>query len=170
MKKTAAVITAIIAVLALMFIATEQTTPPEMTEAEIAQNEAEAKQAITDRLNAYENVAVNNDLEGQLSYWTPDIRFMEPGMDLSGDEWSSYLREFQESGGKVLSWGWDPIEIFVHGDVAYQIARYHESFQIPGGEPIEAHNNYFARWERQPDGVWRLSRVVAGPIDAPPEG
>jgi ketosteroid isomerase-like protein len=135
----------------------------------MAENEAEVKQAITERMNAYQKITLNGDLEGMRSYWTPDIRFLEPGMDLSGDEWSSFLREFVE-GGKVFSWDWEPIEIFVHGDVAYQIARYHESFQPPGGEPTEVHNNFFAKWERDPDGMWKISRVVAGPIDGPPEG
>jgi hypothetical protein len=57
MKKTAAVIAAIVAVLALLFIATEQTAPPEMTEAEVAQIEAEvfvASDYLVDGWNAHD--------------------------------------------------------------------------------------------------------------------
>jgi ketosteroid isomerase-like protein len=49
MKKTVAVIAAIVGVLALLFIATEQTAPPEMTEAERAQIESEVA-AVADQL------------------------------------------------------------------------------------------------------------------------
>jgi uncharacterized protein (TIGR02246 family) len=135
----------------------------------MAENEAEVKQAITDCMNAWKEITLTGDLEGMLSYWTPDIRYLQPGMDMGGDEFLGFLREFAKD-GKTFSWSWDPVEIFVHGNVAYQIARYHESFQPPGGEPTEVHNNFFARWEKQSDGTWKIARVVAGPIDAPPEG
>ena len=125
---------------------------------------------ITDRLNAYEAIAVAGDIEGILSYWTPDIRFLSPGMDLSGDDFFKFFREHYGSGGKTFSWSWEPIEISVHEDVAYQIGRIHESYQFPNGEPGELHNNFFARWEKQPDSVWKMSRFVAGPADAPTEG
>jgi ketosteroid isomerase-like protein len=170
MKGLIAGLVALVALGVLVFFYTAKAPPAGGVGAEMAENEAEVRQAITDRLNAYEEVAVNGDLEGQLSYWTPDIRFMEPGTDLSGDELFSVIREMAEGVGETFSWSWDPIEIFVHGDVAYQIARYHESFQLPDGEPTEVHNTFFARWEKQPDGLWRISRLVAGPIDAPPEG
>jgi hypothetical protein len=54
MKKTAAVIAAIVAVLALLFIATEQTAPPEMSEAEIAQIAAEVDSLTNEWWEAWE--------------------------------------------------------------------------------------------------------------------
>lgn len=126
--------------------------------------------ALADRLNAYEAIAVRGDVEGILSYWTPDIRFLAPGMDLSGDDFFKFFREHYGSGGKTFSWSWEPIEVSVHGDVAYQIGRVHESYQWPNGDPGELHNNFFARWDKQSDGVWKISRWVFGPIDPPTEG
>jgi len=166
MKALAGVVTVGLVVLAGAWVI----APTGVTLTNQDQSEAQVIQAITDRLNAYEEVAVNGDLDGMMSYWTPDIRYIETGIDLGGDEWFSYLRDFVSSGSKTLSFSWEPIEFFVHGDVAYQIARYHESAQMPGAEPTEIHNTYFARWERGPDGVWKMSRVVSGPIDAPTEG
>jgi len=166
MKALAAVAAVALVVLVGAFVI----APAGVTLTNQDQSEAQVIQAITDRLNAYEEVTLAGDLEGLLSYWAPDIRFMEPGMDLSGDEFHNYIRGFVEGGGKTFSWSWDPIEIFAHGDVAYQIGRYHELFQVAGEGPMEVHNNFFARWERQPDGTWMMSRVVAGPIDAPKEG
>ncbi len=35
---------------------------------------------------------------------------------------------------------------------------------------MEASYYILAKWEKQPDGVWRMSRGLQSPVDAPPEG
>ncbi|NNM04503.1 MAG: hypothetical protein HKO65_05320, partial [Gemmatimonadetes bacterium] len=137
---------------------------------EEAQIEAEVLQAITERLNAYEGFVASRDLEGWWSYWTEDVHVMEPGMDMAGEDFYNMGKDFFEAGGEVFSANWITDELFVHGDVAYLIGEIHEAFRYPGAEPAEAHNHIFVRWEKQPDGVWKMSRFVAGPIDAPPAG
>ena len=156
---------------ALILLAACQPAPPsEMTDAERAQVEAEAKQAIADRWAAFENALMSRDAEEYRSFWTQDARILEPGMDMRGSDLHDFFREFWGSGGEVFTFSLESYEIFVHGDVAYQIGQYDESFQFPGEEPAEAHNYFFMRWEKQADGVWQIDRLVAGPREAPPEG
>lgn len=147
-----------------------QAPPPEMTEAEMAQAEAAAKQAINDRWAAYWSAAQSRDMDELMSLWAPDARILEPGMDLQGSELHEFMRSFWEGGGQVSSFDIRSLEIFVHGGVAYQIAQYDESYQLPGGEPAEGRGNMFIRWVREPDGAWRISRMVVGARDAVPEG
>lgn len=131
------------------------------------QTDAQVLAAITERLDAYGDIVASRDLEGWWSYWTPDARVMEPGMDLAGQDFYNMGKDFFESGGEVFSAEWKTEELFVHGDIAYQIGEIHEAFQYPGQEPAEVHNHIFVRWERQADGVWKIGRFLASPIDAP---
>ncbi len=150
----------------VLLAACQPAAPPEMTDAD----KAEVEQAIADRWAAFESVILSKDVDEYMSYWTQDARILEPGMDLAGSDLHDFFREFWGSGGEVFSFGLESYEIFVHGDVAYQIGQYDESFQFPGEEPAEAHNYFFTRWERGADGVWQIDRLVAGPREAPAEG
>lgn len=170
MKGPITVLAALV-VLGLAFLLYRSPTPPSgMTETGGAQYEAQVVEAITARLDAYEGVVMSGDFEGWSSYWTQDAHVMEPGMDLTGSEFRGMGRDFFDAGGQVFSADWETLEVFVHGDVAYQIGKIHETFQYPGEEPAEAHNHIFVRWERQPDGTWKISRFLAGPIEAPAGG
>lgn len=122
-----------------------------------------AKKAIQDRWDAYQNIALAKDVDGWASYWTSDARIFEPGMDLSGDDLFAFGRDFFESGGEIFSLDVESFEIFVHGDVAYQTGKYDESFQAAGEDRMNVKNYFFARWEKQPDDVWKMSRFMAGP-------
>ncbi len=122
-----------------------------------------AEQAIRDRWDAYVRITLAKDVEGWASFWTPDARMLEPGMDLSGDDVLAFAKEFFESGGEVFSLDVESFEIFVHGDVAYQIGQYDEIFQAAGEDRMNVKNYFFARWEKQPDDVWKMSRFMAGP-------
>jgi len=171
MKGLAAGLAALMAIGVLFFVYLSPSAPPaETTEAETARIQAEVTQAITDRLSAYEGFITTSDFEGWWSYWTPDIRILEPGMDMTGNEFHDFGKEFFEAGGSGVSADWESYEVFVHGDVAYQVGRVDETFQLPGADPTVNHNHFFARWEKQPDGMWKMSRFLAGPIDAPSGG
>jgi ketosteroid isomerase-like protein len=140
-----------------------------MTEAEVAQMEAEAKQAINARWDAYESMVTEMDTEMWLSYWTSDARLLQSGLTLSGDEFPGFAADFFDGGGQMFGLDLESHEIFVHDDVAYQIGQYDESFQFPGEEPASVQNYFFARWEKV-DGTWRIDRLLTAPRDAPPEG
>jgi len=169
MKATLAVIAAIVAVVAVLYVATVPNSAPssEMIAAEVAQHEADVTAAINARWAQY---AQGRDLDSWTPLWAPNIRVMEAGVDMSGDDFLAFGRDFFTSGGQVFSFEMETFDIYVHGSVAYQIGRMDESFQFPDGEPTDAHNFFFARWEEQPDGSWGISRMVAGTRDAPVEG
>lgn len=169
MKPIAAVIAAVIAIIALLYVATLPSGPPGMSEAETAQMVAEAQQAIMDRWDAYEAMATEMDLDTWLSYWTEDAWILEPGMDMRGSEIPSFGSDFFELGGQVFSLDLESFDIWVHGDVAYQLGQYDEAFQFPGEDRMEVHNFFSARWVKQADGIWKMNRFLAGPRDAPTE-
>jgi len=130
----------------------------------------EVEQAIADQWAEFKAVALKGDAEGWASFWTPDAWLMEPGIDQRGQGLFDFVTEFFESGGKVFTLDFESVEIFVHGDVAYQIGRIDETFQFPGKDPGEVHNHLFSRWDKQPDGAWRIHRCLVGPRDEPEEG
>jgi ketosteroid isomerase-like protein len=155
----------------LLLVAACQAPPAEMTEAEMAQIEAEAKQAIQSQWEKMISGGLNQDWEAYLSCWTSDLQVLEPGVDVTGmDQFREHVNEVREAGMEVLGFERKSREISVHGDVAYEMGRYKNTVQFPGGEPMEMGSNYFAKWKKGEDGVWRTSRLVAGPIEAPPQG
>ena len=115
----------------ILFAACQPAAPPEMTDAD----RAEVEQAIADRWAAFENAVMSRDVEEYLPFWTQDARILEPGMNMGGSELQDFFTEFWGSGGEVFSFDLESYEIFVHGDVAYQIGQYDESFQFPDAEP-----------------------------------
>jgi uncharacterized protein (TIGR02246 family) len=170
MKAVIAILAALVCLGALFWFYTAPRAPADMTEAEIAQYEAEVTQAIAEVWADFPTVMLSADAEGFLSLWTQDMRILEPGMDLARAGFEGFIHEFWDGGGAVTAFEAEPFEVFVHGDVAYQIGQYRETVQFPDAEPEEAHNNFFARWKKQPDGTWKIDRFVAGPVDAPEEG
>ena len=162
---------AVLVVLGVGFLLfSSPTAPPEMTEAEIAQLEAEVMQAIDEQWVGYRDAILRGDAEGALSYWTEDMRLLGPGMNLSRSEFETVVREMLGSGMVLTALDFEPFDTFIHGDVVYQIGQLDQAAQAPGGEPVEAHYYILAKWEQQPDGAWRMSRGLQGPVDAPAEG
>ena len=159
-----------LAAVTVLLLMTACQAPPEMTDAEQAQIEAQAKQAIADQWAGFTDAVLDHDYQGWAAYWTPDARVLQPGMDLGGTALFDFVRDFFDSGVQILTLDVQSFETFVHGDVAYQIGQLDETLQMPGGDSAEAHDYIFTRWERQSDGVWRISRFLGGPRDAPPEG
>jgi ketosteroid isomerase-like protein len=153
----------------LLLVAGCQAPPAEMAEANATQSLAEAEDAIADRWLSFQTALLGSDADAFLSHWTEGMRFLEPGMNFGRDEYESLCQEVWGSGGAITAFELEPSDTFVHGDAAYQVGQYRETLQIPGEEPEESHNNFFARWEKGPDGIWRIDGFVAGPVDAPDE-
>ena len=123
-----------------------------------------AKQAIADQWAA---IAQTNDFDTWVSFWDPDIRIVEPGMDMAGNDFIEFGKEFFGTGGRVISLDMESYDLFVHGDVAYQMGQFDEDFRPPGKDPVHVENHFFARWVKADDGSWRLNRFMAGPRAAP---
>lgn len=154
----------------LLLVSACQAPPAEMTEAEIAQIEAEVTEAISDRWASFWETTQAGDYDEWLSYWTSDTRMLQPGVDMSGTVWFDYVREFFASGTQWHTFDVESFEVFVHGTVAYQIGQYDETATLGTGEPAEWHEYLFVRWLKGDDGMWRISRMLTAPREAPEEG
>jgi ketosteroid isomerase-like protein len=161
---------ALAAVGILMILAGCQAPPAEMTQAEIAQMEAEVTQVIADRWAGFWESVVAKDYEEWASYWTSDTRVLQTGVDMSGTAWFDYVRELFESGAQWHTFDIESFDFFVHGNVAYQIGQWDETATLDSGEPVEWNEYFFIRWVKGDDGLWRLSRLLSTPRDAPAEG
>jgi uncharacterized protein (TIGR02246 family) len=127
------------------------------------------ERAIADQWAGFRQAVLAGDYDGWASYWTPDVRILEPSVDLTGNEFFNWVREFFETGTEWHTFNVESLEVFVHGDAAYQIAQLDETATLGTGEPLESHVNLFARWLNV-GGTWRIDRYVAGPREALPEG
>jgi hypothetical protein len=146
MKATAPVVVAILAVVALLYVATAPAPPVEMTEAEIAQIEAEASQAIEDQWAGFRSAILDSDYERWKSFWTADARVIEPGVDVAGIVFFGAVRDFLAAGGEIQSFEPEASETSLHGRVAYQIGHYAETVRPPVSEPLEGEMFFFIRW------------------------
>jgi len=170
---------ALLVVLGLgFFLYRSPTAPPaEMTDAEVAEYEdqlieemkAGVQQTIENRWAAFTVALQNLDYEGWRSFWTSDARVLQPDSDLQGNALFDFATEMFSSGLEFTAFDVESFEVFVHGDVAYQIGKYDELTQMPGEEPTEYHDHFFARWEKE-DGFWKIDRFLGSPREAPPEG
>lgn len=158
---------AMVAVL-LLFGACE--APPEAVQPEQVQTDDEIRDEITNRWVSLRDAVFRKDFDAWVTHWTPDMRALGPGADWSGDGFFDVMGATFASSVQYTTLDVQSYEVFVHGNHAYQIAEYDVTFQMPEQEPEEVQDYIFVRWEKQSDGVWRISRFVAAPRNAPTEG
>ena len=121
---------------------------------------------LTDRMRAYTDALLRGDPAEVRDFWTDDARVLLPGLDLDGPGLTRFVEEFYGGDGRVTSVDFERLDLFVHGDAAYELGRYEETAEV-GGETEHVAGNYFLRWKRSEDGKWRIDRFVGGPIEAP---
>lgn len=126
----------------------------------------DVRQELLQRIRDYEQALLDGDPMAVKGFWTEDARVLLPGLSLEGDALASFVDQFYAGGGRVLSVKFQPREVFVHGDAAYDLGRLEETARFGGHEPEAVRENYFLRWERGADGSWRIDRFLAVPVDA----
>ena len=125
--------------------------------------EAELAQRISDYL---EVLTVHRDADLARDYYTEDARLVGPGMDLDRQSLVEGMKGTFGAGIQVQV-NRRTLEVFVHGDVAYEIAQAEDVFLSPDGTTANRlRNNMFIRWKRGEDGEWRFHRALLSPIDA----
>ncbi len=129
-----------------------------------------AAEEIAERVAGYVAAIERGDVDAAADYWTEDARLIGPGFDLDRSEVLEGMRAVFGAGTTVAVLGRPTLELFAHGDVAYEIAQATEVF-VAGTEspPDTTRNNMFIRWERGLDGVWRFDRAVLGPQETAPQ-
>lgn len=125
---------------------------------------ADPAAAIADRVSGYiEDLTVHRDAELARDYYTEDARLLGPGIDLNRESLVAGIRAVFDAGTQVQV-NRSTLELFVHGDSAYEIARAEDIFVSPDSTTADTtRNNLFIRWKRGADGKWRFDRVVLGP-------
>jgi uncharacterized protein (TIGR02246 family) len=120
---------------------------------------------LAQRISDYlEVLTVDRDADAAREYYTEDARLLGPGMDMDRPGLVENMRATFESGIKVQV-DRRTIEVFVHGDVAYEIAQAEDVFLSPDGATADTlRNNMFIRWRRGEDGEWRFDRALLSPI------
>lgn len=152
---------------ALVFAACGMRTPDSK---EHSGAEETTPREIAERVASYVAAIERADVDAAADYWTEDARLIGPGIDLDRSAVLDGMRSVFDAGTRVDVLGRPTLELFAHGDVAYEIAQAEEIF-MSGTEapPDTMRNNMFIRWERASDGVWRFDRVLLGPQAPPPQ-
>jgi ketosteroid isomerase-like protein len=139
--------------------------PAPVPTAEAQVDDSAVRQELAQRMAAYRDALMQGDPAAVTSFWTTDSRILEQGMDVTGDGLQAFVQQFYST-GKVNALDIRPLDVFVHGNAAYELGQYDEVVQI-GAQVDTIQNNYFLRWEKQADGSWKIDRFVAGPRNAP---
>jgi ketosteroid isomerase-like protein len=168
MKAVVAILAALVCLGALFWFYTAPKAPVEMTQAEIAQIEAEVREEIITIADAINDGYMRGDAEPLLSAYASDVRIYWTGMNVTREGFEERMVEgFQTE--KWTEVEYKLIELFVHGDAAYTIGEWSGTLQVEGQEPVSVVWNCFSRFEKE-DGVWKDEAEVCGPRDTPPEG
>lgn len=119
---------------------------------------------VASRVARYLDAIQTGDVEAAADYWTVDARLVGPGMNLDRTTVLDGMRSVFKAGTRVEVLRRTTLDLFVHEDVAYEIAEAEEVF-LSGTEvpPDTTRNNMFIRWERGGDGLWRFDRVLLSP-------
>ena len=131
--------------------------------------QADAATAIAERIDMYlEQLTAERDVEAAEDFYTHDARLLGPDTDLDRPGIVAAIRSVFDAGveAKVRR---RTLELFVHGDAAYEIAQADDTFVNPDGTSDTMRNNLFIRWERGSDGRWRFARVLLSPRESTPQ-
>jgi ketosteroid isomerase-like protein len=132
---------------------------------ERSESRGDAKKEIEERIAGYlEQLTETRDIDAAEDYFTADVRFLGPGMDLSRAAILEGIRGVFDTGVEVQV-NRRTLELFVHGDTAYEIAQAEDTFVNPDGTSNTLRNNMFIRWERGLDTNWRFARALLSPQD-----
>lgn len=121
---------------------------------------------IAARIAAYLDALERADLNEARQYWTKEATLLVPGAYMERDEVLQGMAAAFER-GRVDVMDRSTLDLFVHGDAAYEIARVEEVFIPDAGAADTMRNNLFVRWAKGPDGEWRFDRAVIGPQEVP---
>jgi ketosteroid isomerase-like protein len=75
------------------------------------------------------------------------------------------MRNVFATGARVEILERSTVELFTHGDAAYEIARAVEVFAAADGTRVDtSRSNMFVQWIRGPDGRWLFNRALISPV------
>jgi ketosteroid isomerase-like protein len=118
---------------------------------------------IEARIGTYvEELTSGRDPHRASGYYTADAKLIGPGMNMSRADLLAFMRGVFDAGVAIRVHR-RTVELFVHGDVAYELATAEDTLASPDGIQQVIRNNMFIRWEKGADGLWRFARVLLSP-------
>ncbi len=122
-----------------------------------------AAEAIGQSIDGYlEQLTGKRNLEAAADFYTQDARLIGPGTDMGRADVVETLRSVFE-GDIQVQVNRRTLELFVHGDAAYEVAQAEDTLVNPDGSSQTLRNNLFIRWDKGVDGRWRFARVLLSP-------
>ncbi len=129
---------------------------------------AAAQVAVAKRMDDYVAAIRADKLDSLADYFTEDVVCFEPEVEYRGR--AAFIAGFTAmmKAMKVTEVSLNTSEMFVHdhGAVVYQFANvdYTLASRDGKGTPQRARVNLVARWEKEPDGTWRIDRLMETPM------
>jgi ketosteroid isomerase-like protein len=112
---------------------------------------------------------VGPDPDAIARHFTEDAVLGESGMeDVIG---RAKIRDFLAAGNRVRTVTHHRLfrdELIVVGDRAVELGRFDETkIKLAGGPPIQERGRTVTYWRKEPDGSWRISRLVVSDLPGP---
>ena len=122
--------------------------------------------AISERIAGYcVELTTGRDANRVRDYYTEGAVVIGPDMQMGASDVAEFMRGLFDTGVEIKV-DRQTAELFVHGDVAYELATAEDTLLYADGSEHAIRNNMFIRWEKGSDGLWRFARVLLSPMDA----
>ena len=134
--------------------------PPAETAAEVGIKADRA--AIHDLIRRTQDANNEGDVEAWVEGFAPDAVYMPPGSPAVTDP--AGLRVMAEAGfsGATVDVTLTPEEIEIHGDWAFARIRVEGGgTTVTDGDPFAIDMKEIVVFERQPDGAWKIARLIS---------
>jgi ketosteroid isomerase-like protein len=135
-------------------------------------DDRDSRAQIETRIRAYLDILERKrDAEAARDFYTDETRLIGPGFELDREAVARQIQGVFDAGAEIRV-NRETLELFLHGEVAYELAKAEDSIVFPDGSSQELRNHLFIRWERGADGNWRFARALLSPLEgaAEPEG
>lgn len=134
--------------------------------------QSESPRTIVERMwSQYNNLVVRHDTDALADLYAEDARLMAPNADdvVGRQTIRLVLKTVFAQRVRPIDARFVPREVVHYNGVIYDQGDYIETV-APVGDPRRAtdvYGRYFAVWAEQPDGAWKLARVMWAPKQQP---
>ena len=127
--------------------------------------------AVTQFWAGYADRLSHQDVDGLANFFAPDARLMVPGIDDVVGRLAIHglLKTTLAQRTRPIETRLMPREVAAYDGVIYDQGDYIETM-APIGDPrraIDTYGRYFAVWSEQPDGSWKIARLMLAPKKQP---
>jgi uncharacterized protein (TIGR02246 family) len=112
--------------------------------------------AVRDADAQWSKIAMANDLDGTVSYYTVDASLLPPNASIATGTtairavWATMLTP-----DTTVSWQVNKADVAKSGELAYVMGTYQIAAKNPQGKSQEDHGKMVEVWKKQADGKWK---------------